>query len=373
MILNKHVSQPFQRKRYVSLALEALARARFVQVRAAFAYATDAGVNELESVFAESCGDAWEKMRKRWLIGIDWCRTEPCALDRLCQLSASEVRIPFGREVVRRRGCTPAVPFHPKVLILQGTRVLAVISGSGNLSRNGMIRGHECGSVVLVSDPKTAFEKTVWKDLNRVRQWFDRLWRTAVPIKGLRTPYLRVYDSAETLKAAAATDDDAAETGDLRIATKGRRRSLDPRRLRQLRAARCLWIEAGNLHANRGEGRPGNQLMMSPFTRVFFGYPARDLSPDSRVGDVTIRFKNRTRDDCSIRFSNNSMDVLTLPVPDAGGPPRYDRTVLLFAKHPHRKFVLSLGSRVQAQEWRRLSGAKDACYAMTSGRRWGVF
>ena len=43
-----------------------------------------------------------------------------------------------GKRDVTRKGCTPRVSFHPKVLILRGSDAVGVAAGSGNLSRNGM-------------------------------------------------------------------------------------------------------------------------------------------------------------------------------------------------------------------------------------------
>lgn len=372
MIHVRHVAQPFRSRRYVALIAEALDLAEFTEVRAAFAYATTAGVDDFLSAYRELCGEAWAGIRKQWLIGIDWCRTEPYALDRLSGIMSSEVRIPFGREVVKRRGCTPAVPFHPKVVILKGEAALAAIAGSGNMSRSGLTRGHEFGSVVLVKTPTGRGEEAIWNDLKGLMNWFGQLWRSASPIRAVRAKYGQAYESAESLKLATPTDDDAANTETVKVSPQ-RRRSLDPRRLRQLRAAHSLWIEAGNLHKNRGKDKPGNQLMMSPMTRVFFGFPASDLAPDTRVGEIAIRFARHTRTDCSLRFSNNSMDVLTLPVPGAGGPLAYDRKTLLFRRQADGRFMLTLAGRADKADWRRRSATKEASYKMTSGRRWGVF
>ena len=116
--------------------------------------------------------------------------------------------------------------------------------------------------------------------------------------------------------------------------------------------------------------------MMTPMSRVFFGFPATDSEPDTSIGHVRIRYDARTREDCSLRFSNNSMDVLTLPVPESEGPDKYDQEVLLFTETfdaRGRIFELSLGTAASIRKWREKSERIDALVRMTSGRQWGVF
>ncbi len=112
--------------------------------------------------------------------------------------------------------------------------------------------------------------------------------------------------------------------------------------------------------------------MMTPMTRVYFGFPAQDLPPDTRIGEVSITYEDETRDDCSLVFSNNSMDKLTVPVPGSGGPPSYDNQTLLFTKKPDGGFVLSLGSAADKAAWKKASLAIEGYKKMSSGRQWGV-
>ena len=175
------------------------------------------------------------------------------------------------------------------------------------------------------------------------------------------------FQSLENRIDPAPTEDDAAPE------SAGARRQLTPGQLRKLKVCRHLWIQVGNLHFNRGPGRPGNQLMLKRNTRVFFGFPASDLEPDTALGHVAIEYAGNVRYDCSLRFSNNSMDVLTLPVPRVEGPAAYDQETICFERTGVRQFRLVLGAHRDVTRWKRKSKEIGGFLRMNSGREWGVF
>lgn len=113
--------------------------------------------------------------------------------------------------------------------------------------------------------------------------------------------------------------------------------------------------------------------MLKRNTRVFFGFQEKDLAPDTAVGSIAIRYGGHERPDCPLRFSNNSMDVLTLPIPGDEGPERYDLETLCFHRTGLRRFELSIGRARNVAVWRRNSQSIGADFRMASGRRWGVF
>ena len=116
--------------------------------------------------------------------------------------------------------------------------------------------------------------------------------------------------------------------------------------------------------------------MLSPMSRVFFGFPTQDLPTDSAIGSVAIRYSGHTRWDCPLRYSNNAMDVLTLPVPGSGGPSAYDQETLLFRQTQDGGrivFEMTLGTVTQKRSWRRQSRSAVGAFTMSSGRRWGVW
>lgn len=372
MFIARYVTQPEGRINYLALFEEALRHATYNRFDVAVAYATMRGVDAIVRPFRGVGADIFDRLEKRWLVGIDWCRSDPVALERLSTMPNSSIKIPDGIRTVGKRGCTPVVPFHPKAFILRGPEALAIVSGSGNLSENGLTKGHECGSVLLFKAPLSETERALQDAIGNVATWFDAMWGRANRFAAVAARYTEQHDAVENLKSPVATDDDAADT-DRTETNAPWRRAVSPERLRQLRAARHFWIEAGNLHENRGPGRSGNQLMMSPMTRVYFGFPATDVPPDTAIGTVSIRYGRDVRGDRSIRFSNNSMDVLTLPVPGDGGPPAYDREPLLFEKRPDKTFALRLGTPAERREWEKKSNRIGATFRMSSGRTWGVF
>src|SRR4051812_39034349 len=74
---------------------------RFDSSRAAVAYITVSGVRTLQDALAGS------SQCRRWLAGIDWCRSDPPALEALDTGPQSDVHIYDGANLVGRRGCSP--------------------------------------------------------------------------------------------------------------------------------------------------------------------------------------------------------------------------------------------------------------------------
>jgi len=150
MLTVEFVCQPDGGREYRSLLDTAFGAANFSRLDAALAYATTGGVDAI----LESLDPHRPSLRLRWLLAIDWCRSEPAALDLIQSESQSQVRIVDGTHVVRQPGCVPRVPFHPKAVVLRGQGSLGVVTGSGNASRNGMTRGCEVGNVLVVENPE---------------------------------------------------------------------------------------------------------------------------------------------------------------------------------------------------------------------------
>ena len=324
---------------------------------AAIAYATHTGVAELDGALGEL--EPWQTATKRWLVGIDHCRSDPVALKHLNDSPGSDVRIFDGRVVSSRAGCVPRNSYHPKAYLLQGPEQSAVVVGSGNLSRTGLRLGVEAAANVSATEEQTFADMLAWYRQN---------WRDATPFGEIEEQYGKRHASAQNRRNPAISDDDSlpesafARTGQLR-----------PNELRKIRVCRHLWIQAGNLHHNLGKGRPGNQLMMKRNSRVFFGFVALDLQPNTYIGDVAIRFGGHLRPICQIRFSDNSMDVLTLPVPGEEGPEAYDQRTLHFTRAGVREFNLSIGSPAEVRNWKKRSATIGGSFKMKSGRQWGVY
>ena len=326
-------------------------------MRAAMAYATHSGVAELVDLLGVP-SSVWNDVTKRWLVGIDFCRSDPIALTHLQGLKRSELRVFDGEFVVCRRGCVPRTSFHPKLYEFKGKQRSAVVAGSGNLSRTGLRDGVEAG--ISVSGVKGAAVETL-------DGWFDRHWSRATPIGKILSRYEARHRDSDNRRNPVPTEDDVVP------ASADRRAHLDPAELRKLKTCTHLWIQAGNLHANRGWNQPGNQLMMKRHTRVFFGFPAIDLPRDTAIGHIAIGYQGNLRSGCSLRFSNNSMDVQTLPIPGTEGPAKYDKETICFERIGVRKFRLLIGSSLQKSRWKQASSAIEGAFKFKGGREWGVF
>ena len=342
--------------RYIDLIRSACEQTNPERICAAVAYATHGGVAELDAALQGFPG--WKKASKRWLVGIDYCRSDPAALAHLASLSRSKVRVFDGAFVSGRTGCVPRYSYHPKTWLLIGRRQSAVVVGSGNLSYTGLRRGIEAAAAV--SDSKTG-------PIKDMRSWFSSQWRKATQFAAIEDRYRKEHDSRENRQRPPASEEDTVPE------SASRRGQLRPADLRKLRVCRHLWIEAGNVTRNRGSDRSGNQLMMKRNSRVFFGFAATDLERNSSIGTVAIRFDEHLRQNCPLRFGDNSMDVLTLPVPGQEGPEAYDRRTLHFEQTGVREFKLTIGRSADVKKWKQRSASIEGKFSMQGGRQWGVY
>lgn len=337
---------------YLELIRSAYKRTKPDRICVAVAYATHSGVADLDDALSNL--SRWEKANKQWLVGIDHCRSDPLALSHLNDLPRSKLRIFDGEFVANRNGCVPRHSFHPKAYLLFGSSKSAAVVGSGNLSRTGLQHGVEAAASVRNSNA-----------IDRVKSWFRSQWRTATPFEDVESPYRRRYELTDNRRHPQASEDDVAPESASQTA------QLKPHELRKLRVCRHLWIEAGNVTRNRGPNVPGNQLMMKRNARVFFGFAARDLPTDTSIGTVAIELDGEWWHDRPLRFSNNSMDVLTLPVPEQGES--YDQQTLHFEQVGVRAFKLTIGNKADSRRWRRRSQSVEGNLRMKSGRLWGVY
>lgn len=337
----------------------------FDHLDVAVAYVTLSGTSALLSAMPPNF---WV-MRKRWLVGIDWCRSEPDALLQLNRFERSAVRVHDGEAVAARSKCVPLRSFHPKGFLFRGAESAGLLVGSANLSRNGLTTGHEA-NVTLVGTWKPVSD--VSRQIAEASSWFAQLWSQATPFRNIEAQYRAQFDSKSNLEAPAPTEDDTAPS-----TLVGGRHSFSSEDLVKLRVCRNLWIEAGNLHKNRGPGLPGNQLMLRRLSRVFFGFYADDVHTDTFIGYVPIQYGTTTSTNRTLRFSNNSMDVLELPIPGKGSPDAYDQETLCFertVRGPSRVFNLTIGSPLDTRRWQRASDAIGGSFSMAgSGRKFGVF
>lgn len=335
------------------------------RIDVAVAYITASGFREFDNSLRNELGDGWSAVKKRWITSFDYMRTEPSALQSIREMPHSLIRI-HNAAVVRQSACTPSIPFHPKVFITIGRQAERVLAGSGNLSRSGLRRGHEAGLAIGISKPPAAGEAGCRKVVSSYKSWFNGLWEDGdICDDALLGRYRDLHQSISNLKNPTPTEDDVAPANPNQLSSDD---------LRKLRACEYFWIEAGNVTKNLGPNRPGNQLMMKRLSRVFFGVPPIDVPQNSPLTHMKISFNGREPWPCSLTFSDNGMDKLTLPAPGTHGPPKYDNENLLFRRIGADHFALELGTSAQKRMWLKRSKAIEADFSMSSGgRTWGVF
>lgn len=367
-----YIVQSWESKQYVDLFRMALQGASYTEFYAAVAYATWGGVRVLDHILREGSDGQWNRVRKRWLVGIDWCRTDPSALSRLMALPSSAVRIPSGRFLVSRSGCNPATSYHPKLFLLRGKARSAIICGSGNLSINGLTKGCECGSLFLVNHPASD-DAEGHSQLTRLLAWFRQAWRNASPVNSsLRAQYEQRCKHLLKQGKAVPTEDDASPP---EPSPRRRGKTLSEEQVRALRTFDNLWIEASALGANLGHGRPGNQLDMTRYTRVFFGAALCDVPVNTVIDELTLVWDGHRYEGRTLRFCDNGIDKLNVPPAGSRGPLYYKNRTLLFTRQSDGTFAFVVGDRRQVTEWRRISRQRGLLHAMPGRkpREWGLF
>lgn len=347
--------------------------ATFARLRAAFAYASVGGA-QLAAWTIAGVSDDWDAMEKRWLISFDWGHTDPDALEFLASLPRSNVRVPYADDVLRRN-LIPAICFHPKTAIFDRGRTIAppisILVGSANLTVSGLETGHEhAAAAIWLSGRLSRDAAAQLAAMAEQGRHADRVWRAATPIT---SSILDQYRRRRRRVRSANEDASARAQSVIRNARGAARRFELPLDVSaQVASAGSLWVEIRYVVENRGRGVPGNQIDLQRGTRVFFGFSARSVPRNTLLGDVVIRHRGHVSTH-HMRFGNNYMDKLNLPIPGAGGPADYRNTTLLFERRPDGTYELHLGSAGQIRTWKARSRRQGTLFAMQGGREWGVF
>jgi hypothetical protein len=337
-------------------------------LKAGYAYATAGGV-QLASWALEDACPGWAKIRKQWLISLDWGTTEPEAIELLMALPNSSVRIPNAAEVIKRR-LMPRVCFHPKVMVLHARRppqirAAALVVGSGNLTITGLRTGYEAAALEVVArGAKGERNRQRLDAIARCVGDLNRVWREA------ETPDAALLDRYRELRRRrpAAAEDATPEPRELERAEV--EQTFD--RIATLATASHLWVNAGYVVENLGRGRPGNQIDLARGTRAFFGFSGRRVAQNTMLGSVRIRFGPHLSP-TNMRFANNKMDRLNLPLPGESGPNSYDDEWLLFDRRPDGSFTMTLLDPQQVRAAKRRSREQGSLFKMRSGREYGVY
>lgn len=335
---------------------------RYQRMLVFVAYATRVACQHITESFRARV-PGWRRMRKEWLVSIDFGLTEPAALEFLANLPNSDVRVADAQSVLAVR-LRPATRFHNKLYFFENEEpAIAIFSGSANLTISGLYVNHEQGVTSILSPPFTRSERGQLDQINQQKVILDACFATGAPLTpNLLEQYRMLWRPQRIVEDANAFV--------ARINERPADLALD--KVVAMSAASNFWVEVRYVVENRGPGRAGNQIDLQRGSRAFFGFSPREVRRNTVIGTVPIRFGGEVVD-CHLRFGNNYMDKLNLPIPGAPGPRSYEDTVLLFARNRDQTFSLVLGTRVQIEEWKRRSSQQGTLYRMQSGREYGVF
>lgn len=304
-----------------------------------YAYATQSGFRAFELAFGS---DFWLSTSSRWLLGIDYGRTDPRALREIAQRKNTDVRIFDGAWVVNQERFSPRRDFHAKLSIMENTKAKAsgMVLGSGNFSYNGLKRSVEAGaSYIVKSDQKRK------KQIFPVKQPFENFWK-------ISTPLVDVLEDYELRKVEFTSESDSKKAKD------------------HASAGKCFWIEAGYVTKNRGEGSPGNQIFFPKGFREFFGFKSKAVEEkNSIIGSVTFTTLVGPSVTNNLRLNRNGMEKISLPIPETHGFGVYDGKVLVFERTGD-EFLMKVFESIEFETLYgdRLVGVER----MSGGRRYGA-
>lgn len=304
-----------------------------------YAYATQSGFRAFELAFGN---DFWQSTSSRWLFGIDYGRTDPRALREIAGRVNTDVRIFDGAWVVNQEGFLPRRDFHPKLAIMENsaTKASGVVLGSGNFSYNGLRRSVEAGTASI------AKTKQEFKDqILPVKDAFENFWQSS-------TPLLDVLDTYALRKAELSSESD----------------SKKPKISKN--TGNIFWIEAGYVTKNRGDASPGNQTFFPKGFREFFGFKVKqNEKKNSIIGSITFRTVVGPSVTNNLRLNANSMEKISLPIPETHGFGVYDGKILVFERTGN-EFLMKVFEAIEfeALYGDRLVGVKR----MSGGRRYGA-
>jgi hypothetical protein len=312
-------------------------------IRLGFALAKTSGVDALESAVADT--DAWNRVRKEWLIGTQFALTEPEALHQLGGIASSVVRLHGWRHASgpSRRAMFGVGCFHGKVIAAgdaNSTQFRSLLVGSGNLT------GAALGSVPMNYEAAIEVNGAVPRPLiGPFNSWWRRAWAESITL----TPAL--ID-----EYARAREEVLAENPDLHRFVEASSREGPV-------FGNSLWIEAG---ATSGGSR--NQIEFSEDLVPFFG----PVEEGRRL--LRVRLGRRLWTDRPLSFKITTLGVkiwrLSLPTDE-----EYPGRVVRFVRSQDPEgltFNLEVAdpSSAKYKRWRRNSEV-GGHLGLTGGRRGG--
>jgi len=354
--------QPTRARAIEDLGEEA-AEANWQSLFVCVAYATQAGVAQLVGEL-RSRWRRFDTARKLFVVGLDFGLTEPAAIRYLSNLKNASCHLYEARRTLSARLC-PQSRFHPKLYAfgssgsMSDSRSASGITGSVNLTGAGLTSNVEAYSRFRVSREtasgrrwiqELAAAEKLAKSQPRASEAllseYERLRRKVPAVDILQAePTPGTYDSSHELQAA---------------------------HLRALQAARCLWTQTLRIVENRGVGHAGNQVDLKRGARVFFRSRVPLQAPiNTPLGTIDV-ITSSGHEQCNLRYGNNGMDKVNLPIPGGANPPKYDHRFILWERIGGGSFKLHV--RPDGKAWVRASREEAALLTYAGGRRsWGFF
>jgi hypothetical protein len=304
-----------------------------------YAYARQSGFRAFELSIGD---DFWASTASRWLFGIDYGRTDPKALREIAKRENTDIRIFDGAWVVEQDGFWPRRDFHAKVAVMENAEAATsgMVLGSGNFSYNGLKRSVEAGATFISASGEGIAEQVAF-----AKRAFDDLWESS-------TPLADVLERYELRRSQHESDADA-------------RKPKKP-----AGKVRAFWIEAGYVTKNRNENVPGNQIFFPRGFSEFFGFKLKkNEKKNAVIGRITFRTAVGDPVTNNLRLNGNSMEKISLPIPETHGFGVYDGKVLVFER-AGSAFRMTAFEEMdfEAIYGHRLTGVQR----MKGGRRYGA-
>jgi HKD family nuclease len=305
---------------------------------AAFAYVTDSGVAQVGTHLSGHLGPT---RHCRWLFGFDYGRSHPTALRALAKMGNFAIRIHDGEYVVQSKSFVPRVSYHLKTALTlhpDGSPNRQMV-GSGNLSASGLTSGIEAGCVV-------DFDAVDQEHGTALMTALEEMWDLATPLEDVIEEYAQRYVAVTQPRIFTQQPPNAIETATL------------------------FWIDVGYVTKNRGAKRPGNQfdLPRGAHTHLGVGEVTNPLL-NSILGDLRIKTPTGDIIERRLRFGNNAMEKLTLPIPEQYGYECYDGKILTFRLEGQDVLLEAF----EHDDFFQIYGMHiSSCSEMQSGRKYGT-
>jgi hypothetical protein len=259
----------------------------------------------------------------------------------LTTIGESTIRIHDGTYVAQSTAFIPRTSFHLKTALTleQSGDPCKQIVGSGNLSASGLRSGIEAGCVIDYS----AVDK---EHAGALIATLEGLWEAATPLEAIIDDYEVQYEAIVQPKI---------------FVPKGNALPV---------GAEVFWIDVGYVTKNRGADKPGNQFDLPRGSHVHLGVQkVNNPVLNSVLAELNIRTPAGTVVGRPLRYGNNAMEKLTLPIPEENGYECYDGKILTFQVKEGEVVLEAL----EHDDFFQIHGKRiSSCSEMQSGRRYGT-